>query len=159
GRDLGFYVFTLPVYRRALDWGVLVLGLSAVMTAGIVWVRGEVELGHGLPRLAASTRRHLSALLAIFLLLKSASYGLQRCHPLLATNGVVVRAGYTDLHVRLPFVTALVGIALVGAGLCAVTLAVRGLRLPGLALLLLLAGSLSEGAVAALVQSYRVKPD
>jgi len=142
-----------------LDWGFLVVVLGALITAGIAWVRGEVELGHGLPRLAASTRRHLSALLAIFLLLKAGSYGLQRYDLLLATNGVVFGAGYTDLHVRLPFVTALVGIALVGAGLCAVNLGVGGLRLPGLALLLLLAGSLSEGAVAALVQSYRVKPD
>jgi uncharacterized protein len=159
GRDLGFYVFTLPVYRAALDWGVLVVSLSALMAAGVFWARGAVELDQGVPRLAASAGRHLSALLAVFLLLKGGGYLLQRYDLLLAASGVVFGAGYTDLHVRLPFLMALVGIALVGAALCLVSLVVGGLRLPIVAILLLLGASASAGAVAALFQSYRVKPD
>jgi uncharacterized membrane protein (UPF0182 family) len=159
GRDLGWYVFTLPVYRLALDWGFLVMVLGALMAAGIFWARGAVDLGEGRPRLAASAGRHLSALLAVFLVLKAASYILQRYDLLLAANGVVFGAGYTDLHVRLPFLTMLVVIALGGAGLCVANLAVGGLRLPVVAVLLLLGGSLAAGAVAGLFQSYRVKPD
>ncbi|PYO54319.1 MAG: hypothetical protein DMD83_22525, partial [Candidatus Rokuibacteriota bacterium] len=78
---------------------------------------------------------------------------------LLDSTGVVVGAGYTDLHLHLPFLTVLAGLGLVGTALCAANLRVGGLRLPGLAVVLLLAGSVSETAIAALVQSYRVKPD
>ena len=159
GRDVGFYVFTLPVYRLALDWGFWVVGLSIVMTAVIFWVRGAIDLGNGMPRLQVSAGRHLSALLAILLLLKAASYSLQRYDLLRATNGVVFGAGYTDLHVRLPFLSALVGIAVVGALLCLANVGIGGLRLPIVAVLGLLGGSLLAGAVAALVQGYRVKPD
>jgi uncharacterized protein len=140
GRDLGWYVFTLPVYRLALDWGFLVMVLGALMAAGIFWARGAVDLGEGRPRLAASAGRHLSALLAVFLVLKAASYILERYDLLLAANGVVFGAGYTDLHVRLPFLTMLVVIALGGAGLCVANLAVGGLRLPVVAVFLLLGG-------------------
>ncbi len=159
GRDLGFYVFTLPVYRLALDWGFLVVVLGALMAAGIFWARGAIEIVDGWPRLAAPAGRHFSVLLAVFLALKAGSYLLQRYDLLLDTSGVVFGAGYTDLHLRLPFLAALVVIALVGAGLCVANVAIGGLRLPGLAILLLLGGSLLQSGAAALFQSYRVKPD
>jgi uncharacterized membrane protein (UPF0182 family) len=72
---------------------------------------------------------------------------------------VVVGAGYTDLHFHLPVLTVLVGLALVGTALCIANLWVGGVRLPALAVILVLAGSLSASVGAALFQSYRVKPD
>src|SRR5438874_1777612 len=157
--SLGFYVFTLPVYRLTLDWGFVIVVLCALTAGGIFWARGAIELGEGVPQLAAPARRHGSALLGLFLLLKAGSYLLQRYDLLLDSTGVVVGAGYTDLHLRLPFLTVLAGLGLVGTALCAANLRVGGLRPPGLAVVLLLAGSVSETAIAALVQSYRVKPD
>jgi uncharacterized membrane protein (UPF0182 family) len=159
GRDLGFYVFTVPVYRLVLDWCFLVVVLGALTATGIFWVRGALAFGEGMPRLTPSARRHGSALLALFLLLKAGSYLLQRYDLLLDATGVVVGAGYTDLHFHLPVLTVLVGLALVGTALCTANLWVGGLRLPGLAVILVLAGSLSASVGAGLFQSYRVKPD
>jgi hypothetical protein len=118
GRDLGFYVFTLPVYRVALNWGFVVVVLAVLMAAGIFWVRGAIELGEGVPRLAGSARRQLSGLLGLFLLLKAGSYLVQRYDLLVDASGVVAGAGYTDLHFHLPYLTALVVLALIGTGLC-----------------------------------------
>ena len=101
GRDLGFYVFTLPVYRLTLDWAFVVVILGALTAGGIFWARGGIELGEGVPRLAAPARRHGSALLGLFLLLKAGSYLVQRYDLLLDSTGVVVGAGYTDLHLHL----------------------------------------------------------
>ena len=147
------------MYRLVLDWGFLVVVLGALTAAGIFWVRGALEFGEGMPRLAPPARRHGSTLLGLFLLLKAGSYLLQRYDLLLDATGVVVGAGYTDLNFHLPFLTVLVGLALVGTALCVANLWVGGLRLPALAVILVLAGSLSASVGAALFQSYRVKPD
>ena len=159
GRDLGFYVFTVPVYRLALEWGFMVAFLGALTAAGIFWVRGAIEFGEGMPRLVPSARRHGSALLGLFLLLKAGSYLLQRYDLLLDATGVVVGAGYTDLNFHLPFLTALAGLAVVGTVLCVANLWIGGYRLPALAIVLVLSGSLSASAGAVLFQNYRVKPD
>src|SRR6202008_4357286 len=112
-----------------------------------LWARGAVDLGEGAPRLSPAAGRHLSALLAVFLLLKGGGHLLQRYDLLLATTGVVFGAGYTDLQIRLPFLTGLAVLAGIGAALCLANLARGGLRLPVLAILLLLAGSFSAGGV------------
>ncbi|MBI3458355.1 MAG: UPF0182 family protein [Candidatus Rokubacteria bacterium] len=159
GRDLAFYVFTLPVYRLALGWAFLLVVLAAAMASTLYWARGAIELDGGLPRLSAAAGRHLSGLLALFFLLKAIGYILQRYDLLLGNNGVVVGAAYTDIHVRLPFLAALTVASLVGTALCAANLRGVRLRLPVLAILLLLAVTLAESVFASLFQSYRVKPD
>jgi uncharacterized membrane protein (UPF0182 family) len=59
----------------------------------------------------------------------------------------------------LPFLTGLVGVSLIGMGLCIANFVFLGFRLPVAAVVLVLAGSLVEGIGAGLFQSYRVKPD
>jgi uncharacterized protein len=159
GNDLGFYVFTLPVYSLARDWGILIIFLAMAMAAGVYWARGAIDLSEASPRLSPAAIRHLSALLALFLLLKAADYLLQRYDLLLSNNGIVFGAAYTDVHLRLPFLTGLVGLSLIGMGLCIANFVFLGFRLPVAAVVLVFAGSLVEGIGAGLFQSYRVKPD
>src|SRR4030095_14477606 len=47
GRDLSFYLFTLPVYRAVCGWGSLIVVLSAIAAPTVYWGRGAVELGQG----------------------------------------------------------------------------------------------------------------
>src|SRR6202162_6503301 len=56
-----------------------------------------------------------SALLGLFFVLKAWSYGLDRFLLLYGDNGVVVGAGYTDVHVELPVLWLLVGLAAAAA--------------------------------------------
>ncbi|MFI5397221.1 MAG: UPF0182 family protein [Candidatus Binatia bacterium] len=159
GNDLGFYVFTLPVYSLARDWGILIIFLAMAMAAGVYWARGAIDVSDSSPRLSPAAIRHLSALLALFFLLKAADYLLQRYDLLLSNNSIVFGAAYTDVHLRLPFLTGLAAVSLIGMGLCAANFVLLGFRLPVAAVVLVLAGSLVESIGAGLFQSYRVKPD
>ena len=159
GHDLSFYVFTLPVYDVLRNWGFLMLFLATVVAGAVYWTRGGIEIDERGRRLAPAVTRHLSVLLAAFFLVKAGDYALQRYGLLFGDNGVVFGAAYTDIHVRLPLLTVLVGISLVAAVLCAINAGVLGFRLPVAAVVLVFGASLLEGIVPSLFQSYRVKPD
>lgn len=159
GHDLGFYVFTLPVYGVVRDWALLITILAAVSAGGVYWGRGAVGLEKGFPQLRAPVIRHFSALLTLFFLVKAWDYVLQRYDLVLSNNGVVFGAAYTDVHVRLPLLIGLVGVALIAAILCAVNLIFLHIRLPVAAGVLVLGASLIAGIIPSLFQSYWVKPD
>jgi uncharacterized protein len=158
-RDLGFYVFTLPLYDVVRNWGFLMVFLAAAMAGAIYWVRGGIELDERGPRIDVAVTRHLSLLLAVFFVVKAGDYALQRYGLLLGSNGVVFGAAYTDVHLRLPLLTALVGFSLLAAVLCAANVVARGFRLPVAAVVLVFGVSLFEGIAPSAFQAYRVKPD
>jgi uncharacterized protein len=160
GHDLGFYIFSLPVYEMLRDWALLIIFLAAVMAGIVYWARGDIYYRQGeLPTLSAAAIRHLSGLLAIFFLVKAGGYILQRFDLLTSNNGVVFGAAYTDVHLRLPLLMALVGAAVVAAILCVYNFWLRGIRLPIAAVVLVIGVSFIETAVPGLFQSYWVKPD
>jgi uncharacterized membrane protein (UPF0182 family) len=159
GHDVGFYVFTLPAYRIFRDWALLMTFLAVAMAGGIYWVRGAIDVEQGFPKLSAAAVRHLSVLVAVFFLVKAGDYAVQRYDLLLSDNPVVFGAAYTDVHLRLPLLTGLVGVSLLGAILALVNLGFRGFRLLVAAAVLVFGVALIEGTVPSVFQSYRVKPD
>jgi uncharacterized membrane protein (UPF0182 family) len=159
GRDLAFYVFTLPVWSAARDWALLVVFLAALMAAAVYWGRGAIDTERGTPRLAPAPVRHLSLLLAAFFLVKAGDYLLQRYDLLMSNNGVVFGAAYTDVHIRLPLLTALAALSLIAVLLSASTVVWRDIRLPVTAAVLVFGASLIGWFAPPFVQSYRVKPD
>ena len=78
--------------RRLLTAG-LILGLLTGLCVGIAAV---------LLLVFGQSITHVSVLAAILLLLKAASYWLQRYDLLATDNGFFTGAGYTDVHARLP---------------------------------------------------------
>ena len=72
GHDLGFYVFSLPVYELLRDWALLIIFLSAAIAVGIYLVRGDISYQQpGFPTLSPAATRHLSGLLAAYFLVKA----------------------------------------------------------------------------------------
>ena len=160
GNDLGFYVFSLPVYELLRDWGLLIIFLSGAIAVGIYLLRGAIDYqSTGFPKLSAACIRHLSALLAIFYLVKSASYILQRYELLTSQHGIVFGAAYTDVHLRLPLLIALAGASVIAAALCAYNISLAGIRLPIASVALVFAVSVVETIVPNVIQSFWVKPD
>ena len=160
GHDLGFYIFALPVYQLILDWGNLLIFLSAALAAGVYWVRGDFTYQEsGIPTPSSAAIRHLSALLAVFLLIKFGGYLLQRFGLLTSNNGIVFGATYTDVNLRLPLLMALAGASVLGAAMCAANIRTAGVRLPIAAIVLVFVVSLFETVIPSLFQSYWVKPD
>jgi uncharacterized membrane protein (UPF0182 family) len=90
---------------------------------------------------------------------KAWSYYLDRYALLNGDNGVVIGAGYTDLHVALPALWLLIVLALIAAVICWVNVRARGYRLPLAAVTLVFASSFVLSDLApALVQRIIVKP-
>jgi len=159
GRDVGFFVFALPAYRALVDGAMGVVVLSGLLAAVVLWLNGALDFrrpGHLMPPAARSL---LSLVLALFLLVKGAGYWLDRYELLLESSGAVFGAGYTAVHVRLPFQTLLVAVALLGAGLAAANVRVRGWRLPVAAVILVFGVAIASAILPDVFQRLRVRPD
>ena len=103
GRDLSFYVFTVPLLRAGLTF-LLILGflLLTVVVAGYA-ATGAVQMGPKGVSMDAAARRHLGTLVGVFLLLLAARAGLSRPVLLFAgTSDVQGIFGFTDANARLP---------------------------------------------------------
>ena len=160
GRDIGFYLFTLPAYVEIKNWLLLLLLFSAVVAGAIYWAQGDIEIDRRPFRLSRAAIAHGSALLGLYFVLKAWSYGLDRFLLLYSDNDVVVGAGYTDLHVRLPVLWSLIMLA---GALAIVSWANiirwRSWQVPAAAVALLFASSIVVGWIfPALFQRFYVKP-
>jgi uncharacterized membrane protein (UPF0182 family) len=113
--DIGFYLFSLPVYVALKNWLLLVLFLSTLMAGAIYFVHGDINPDRRLWRLSPLVMAHGSALLGVYFALKAWSYALDRYLLLYNDNGIVVGAGYTDVHVELPVLWLLIVLAVAAA--------------------------------------------
>jgi uncharacterized membrane protein (UPF0182 family) len=122
-------------------------------------VQGDIELDKPPRGLSPAALTHASMLLGLYFAVKAWSYGLDRFLLLYSDNGVVVGAGYTDLHVRLPILWFLVGLAVLCAIAAWANVRWQTWRLPAAAALLLFASSIViSGLFPALFNRFAVKP-
>jgi len=157
GKDVGFYLFSLPVYVAFVNWLLLLLFFSAVIAAFVYATHGDIVFGP--LRLSPAALSHVSALLGLFFIVKVGSYALDRFQLLYSDNGVVVGAGYTDLHVRLPVLWLLMALAAAAAIACFANLRQRNWRLPVGAVVVVFASSFAFYVlVPSVFQRLYVKP-
>src|SRR5215831_2262494 len=160
GKDIGFYLFALPVYVVIKNWMLLTLFLSALFAGAIYWVHDHIEYDPPRRSMSPTAIAHGSVLLGFFFVVKAWSYGLDRYLLLYHDNGVVVGASYTDIHVELPVLWLLIGLSIIAAFASWANFRVRSYRLPAAAALLVFGGSfVLSGVVPGLFQRLFVKPD
>ncbi|MGH7672588.1 MAG: UPF0182 family protein, partial [Gemmatimonadales bacterium] len=119
GRDLSYYVFTVPVLAGAL--GILTaLTMLALIAAVVLYVlRRDVVVFQRNVTVEPSARLHLAALIALLFLLAALRVYFLRVPGLLhSTTGPLVGASFADLHatligLRLAGLAALAGAAVV----------------------------------------------
>jgi len=107
GKDIGFYVFTLPFLALIRSWLLNGLFLALVGTA-VLALPGK--LGHFFASdfsLRDQTRRHLSILASAFVLVWGSGFLLNRWNLLYSPSGIVFGPGYTDIHALLPALSVL----------------------------------------------------
>jgi len=160
GKDIGFYLFSLPAFIAIKNWALLTLLLSALFAGFVYWVHGDIEYhAHG-RWISPAAIAHGSALLGCFFAVKAWSYALDRYLLLYGDNGVVVGASYTDIHVELPVLWLLIALSIVAALAAWANLWVRTYRLPAAAIVLLFGGAfLLSGVIPGLFQRFYVKPN
>ena len=158
-RDIGFYLFSLPVYVALKNWMLLILVLSTLIAGAVYFVHGEINLDRGSWHISSAAIAHGSALLGLYFAVKAWSYALDRFLLLYNDNGVVVGAGYTDVHVELPVLRLLVGLAAAAAIVAWTNVRLCTYRLVFVALTLVFGSSFVFAEILpALFQRFFVKP-
>ncbi len=159
GKDIGFYLFSLPAYVAIKNWMLLTLVVSALFAGIVYFVQGNLTFGPGLPAFPWVIA-HGSALLGLFFAVKAWSYWLDRYLLLYGDNGVVVGAAYTDVNVELPVLWALAGLASGAAIASWANMWMRSYRLPAVSAGLVFGASFVLGfIVPTLFQRIYVKPN
>lgn len=120
GFDISFYVFRLPLLQLLfnLAFSTVLLALLGVAVAHFAGQSLALDPARGL-LMSATARRHLSALVAVLLLLLAFRAWLGIPEQLLEPSGAFHGASYTDVNARMPLQWALVAAAVAGAGLAA----------------------------------------
>ncbi|QRY61387.1 UPF0182 family protein [Gordonia sp. PDNC005] len=163
GMDIGFYAFTLPFIRLILDLAFIAVGVAFVGNLITHYVFGGLRLGGGGRRggLSGPARVQLAVIIGVFILLKAVGYWLDR-YDLLSSDrrGDIFTGGtYTDINVVLPSKLILMAIAIVCAIAFFAAVALRDLRIPAMATVLMLLSALAIGVIwPAAMEQFSVKP-
>ena len=118
GKDLGFYLFSLPFWEMLKDFSGFTLPATTALAGAVYFVRGGIILTERGVTLDEKVRRHLAVLVGIFACVIAAGFYLDSFRLLLSENGIISGAGYADVNSRLltyrilAFLTPLSGVVL-----------------------------------------------
>src|SRR5438034_976443 len=116
GRDVGYYVFTVPVIAGAIGLVIAVTTLTLLATIMLYGVRRDIVVFRRQVTVEPSARLHLAVLIALLFVLVALSVYFVRLPGLLySTTGPLVGASFADLHAQLTGLR-LAGLAAVAAG-------------------------------------------
>lgn len=158
-RDVGFFVFSLPVYREVTSWLLDTVVMVSLATLVAYALAGGLRIARPLA-MVRGARAHVLGLAALVLLVLAWRFRLEQFGLALPHKGAALAgATYVDVRVRLPALQVLSGLSLVGAVLCLYAIA---RRLP----IRLLVPIVAIGALAllgaarlpSLIQRYHVEP-
>src|SRR6266545_280523 len=123
GRDLAYYVFTLPIVTGVLAILTALVTLSLLACGALYALRGDVVFYRRTVTIEPSARLHLGLLIAaMFVLTALRIYLVRLPGTLYSTTGPLFGASFADLHgtlmgLRIAGVAAILGAVLVLAGL------------------------------------------
>jgi uncharacterized protein len=160
GHDVSFYVFSLPLYTRVLEY-LLVIMVWAVLLVGIGYVLiGAVRMRGSRLELDDRPRMHFAAVIAGMLVIFAVRYLFARYQLLLDGGGFGGTIGYTDVHARLPAHLVLALLALVTAAALIYGALQRSWLPPAVAISVFLLAIVGMGMLyPAVLQKVRVEPN
>jgi uncharacterized protein len=160
GHDVSFYVFSLPLYTRVLEY-LLIIMIWAVLLVGIGYVLiGAVRMRGSRLELDDRPRMHFAAVIAGMLAIFAARYLLARYQLLLDGGGFGGTIGYTDVNARLPAHLVLAALSLVTAAALIYGALQRSWLPPASAIGVFLLAVIGMGMLyPAFLQKVRVEPN
>jgi uncharacterized membrane protein (UPF0182 family) len=159
GRDVAFYVFTLPFLDSTRYLALAIVALSFIGSTAAYVIGGEVGVTPTGLHTGGRARAHLALLIAAGFLLLAWGAFLDMPRTLLTPAGIVHGASYVDVAARLPILRILMVAGVLGAG-AAVYAAISATMWPvALAVGGYLIVTVGGGGVAALLQQLVVIPD
>ena len=161
GRDIGFYVFKLPLLEHLQGLLFFAVFLTTAVVVAAYLLGGEVALDpvRGV-YISRPAMRHIGILAAAFLLILAFGAWLQIPQLLTTRSGVVSGASYVDVHARMPALRVLIGASVLAALFAlAAAFTARGLVRLAVAVGIYLAVALGGPAYAAIIQRFVVAPN
>jgi hypothetical protein len=160
GRDVSFYVFSLPFMQFVRGLAQALVLLAILGAGGLYLVSGSLTSRFGaMISMTPAARRHLSLLVASFLLLLAFGAWLGQSEKLIEPSGVIYGPGYADVYGRMPAALILAVAAVLGAVLAAMqAFTPRNWPIPvavGLYLLVAIGGEM----YSVVVQRFLVTPN
>ena len=164
GRDLGFYAFQLPAITALVDILSMLLVVAFLIGAVTHYLLGGIRIASNLTGatggVSKAARVQLAVTAGLWMLLKAASYWLERYQLLYARNDIFTGASYTSVNAMLPAKIILTIIAVLVAVAFFASVVYKDLRIPVLGTVLMLVSSLVVGNVwPALLEQFSVKPN
>jgi uncharacterized membrane protein (UPF0182 family) len=160
GRDIGFYIFTLPMLELVHGITLMTALLAIGGVAGSHIASGNLALDPLRGVIASPlAKRHLSLLVAALLIVLAFGAWLRIPHLLTAQSGVVFGASYVDVHARMPAYRLLALAALIGAALAVYQSVAAKLRPIVIAGGLYLVVAVGGSVYASIVQRFVVGPN
>ncbi len=141
GRDVGFYIFSLPVYQLIFGSLSFLLLFALVIMAMIYFFAGSINLLGGRVNVHPRTRLHLGSLLIAYFLVRSWGYWLNAYELLYSPRGVAFGAAYADIFAQLPALRIMSGLAILAALVAAWYIRARDIRWLYAAVAVMLVGS------------------
>jgi uncharacterized protein len=159
-RDVGFFVFSLPLYQRVAHWLLLTVAVALVGSLCAHAATGAIRMK---PRPVSVTRgaqTHVLALGALLMLVVALQHWLAQFALELPRAGAgLPGAGYTDVHVTLPWLRVLLLASLAGAAMLLYGAVRRSWALPTIALVVVVFAELANPAILpSVVQRFFVDP-
>lgn len=159
GKDVSFFVFTLPFLALVRGWLMNALFLALAGTA-MLSLPGKLGRFFAMDfSIRPQTRRHLLILASALVLAWGSGFLLDRWNILYSPTGIVTGPGYTDIHALLPSLAVLFALAVAAA-----VLLLSGVARSRKALWWALGGMVLavfvlKNLVPGLMESYIVKPN
>lgn len=162
GHDIGFYIFEYPLYRTLITWALIVVGLCFAAVLVVQYLYGGLRVSGPGRRITQQATLQLSLLVGLFVLVKAVAYWFDRYDLLFSDRGGINITGalYTDVNAVLPAKLILMVIAAICAIGFFVGAFLRSVKLPAIAVALLVLSSVVIGGIWPLVmQQVFVNPN
>jgi uncharacterized protein len=159
-KDVGFFVFSLPLYQRVAEWLLLTTAVALAAAIAAHAATGGIRTRPSPVSATRAAQAHVCGLGALLLVLVAWQHWLSQFAIELPRPGETVPgAGYTAIHVQLPWMRVLVIIALAGAAMLVYAAVRRSWSLPAIAVVVVVVAELVNPAILpSVVQRLVVEP-
>ena len=130
GKDIGFYVFSLPFYEIIYNWVFGSFVVLVIFSVAFHILNGGIFASQGKLEFSLFARAHISTLLAILVAIYGIGYRISAYELLYSRIGKFFGAGYTAIHANLTAYTVAMVISFIAAGLFLFNIFKRSFKLP-----------------------------
>ena len=122
GKDISFYVFSLPFYLFLKTWALTSVILTALMVGSLYFLSGHVKSEDRKFIFSSHAKKHILFFLIILTLFIAWHYWLKRYMLLFANKGLIFGANFTDVKIVRPAYFGMIIISILAAFLTSISL-------------------------------------